>query len=1067
MGNNSYLYFLFLLWLSYLIVSSVLLFTRGFLLTRTVQRKNSTCLSHREIPCGENSAFQIHYEDQEQCSVEDKISSFITKYHSASSVCLPSRTRVVLLIVDALRYDFTVYNKKYENPLPFQNKLPVIHNLLEEHPERTRLYKFIADPPTTTMQRLKALTTGSLPTFIDAGSNFATSEINEDNIIDQLLRHNHGVVFMGDDTWNGLYPHRFTRNFPYPSFNVWDLDTVDNGVKENLYPELDNNDWSLLIGHFLGVDHCGHRYGPNHPEMERKLGEIDDVIRHVVSKINKTENMMLFVIGDHGMTSTGDHGGESTDEITAAMFVYSNQILSKIDTSESVKQIDLVPTLSTLLGIPVPFQNLGVLILDSLPVFTKHLELENWKFSLYSLWANVQQVFEYIKEYAENEGTFDENDLKTFQQRYSVLNAKIISIDSEEKFESFSKELIKFLTDLRQLCEVLWIQFDSYSMTRGLLFIFLTTFFAFVITDGIPTDTLSKVFSSSYILCSYVLVILGGSVSSVIYYFDLVDDLAKTSFFVTGFCSQIMLALLVVQNWDVITQNWYSKSKIKNISNLIARFVLIFNVCGLFSNSYIIEESFVLLFLLVTVVLIGAIGVASKKADANKKKTVSKFWSWSKLKFIILAVLVAIFVRGSAYFWRCRQEQQWCFGSYHEVGSGSKSETTKLQWTITVIFLGMFVFSTKEWLRNAGNMNGYSLTVTAVKFLPTTIVVCMSGYWAMRRVSSNKKSIGSLHSINSLAWSVYGLIGLGILVCILKPLYTYVLPTTNFHQEVNSIPALFKKIKNNITAQDKPDKDDIPVVYGMGTVYSAAFVTIGIYLTLLFALLLGDAVAPSSVIMFLTAAFVLIVTSVLRIEKATDIEQLFDVPNISILIWIILAQYFFYATGHQPSFPNISWEAAFIGTTGTFSNNVIPGTLIILNTFCSYILMGVLLPLLLITPFTVFVMIPSVCEKKQEFRLEASRGEVILFEKDRLMLTSMFSLAAKYILGHAIRVFASMLAATIHCRHLMVWNIFAPKLIFESIGMFITLGSVIVGYLILVRINNKTESLIQTLNKMS
>lgn len=46
--------------------------------------------------------------------------------------------------------------------------------------------KFIADAPTTTLQRLKGITTGSLPTFIDIGSNFATPEINEDNIIDQV-----------------------------------------------------------------------------------------------------------------------------------------------------------------------------------------------------------------------------------------------------------------------------------------------------------------------------------------------------------------------------------------------------------------------------------------------------------------------------------------------------------------------------------------------------------------------------------------------------------------------------------------------------------------------------------------------------------------------------------------------------------------------------------------------------------------------------------------------------------------------------------------------------------------
>lgn len=46
--------------------------------------------------------------------------------------------------------------------------------------------KLIADAPTTTLQRLKGITTGSLPTFIDVGSNFGTDEIIEDNIIDQV-----------------------------------------------------------------------------------------------------------------------------------------------------------------------------------------------------------------------------------------------------------------------------------------------------------------------------------------------------------------------------------------------------------------------------------------------------------------------------------------------------------------------------------------------------------------------------------------------------------------------------------------------------------------------------------------------------------------------------------------------------------------------------------------------------------------------------------------------------------------------------------------------------------------
>ncbi|CAG9863059.1 unnamed protein product [Phyllotreta striolata] len=1062
MGSNSYLYFLFLLWLSYLIVSSILLFTKGFLLSKAVQRKNSTCLSYSEVPCADSSDYHPNF-NNDACSIDDKLNSILLKYQSASSICLPSRTRVVLLIVDALRYDFTVFDEKISNPLPFQNKLPVINNLVKHHPNHSRLYKFIADPPTTTMQRLKGLTTGSLPTFIDAGSNFATSEISEDNLIDQLIRHKHGVVFTGDDTWNGLYPNRFTRNFPYPSFNVWDLDTVDNGVRENLRNELNNNDWSLLIGHFLGVDHCGHRYGPNHAEMERKLGEINEVINNTVAKINETENMVLFVIGDHGMTGTGDHGGDSPDEVTAAMFVYSNQPLSDFEMAvDSVKQVDLVPTLCTLLGVPVPFQNLGILILDSLPVFTKSEFLKNWQFSLYSLWANVQQVFGYIKEYAENEGTFDKEKLKSFQEKYSVMNAKIISVANEEQFQTFTVDAIQFLKDLRKLCEQVWIQFDSYSMIRGLLFIFLSTFFAFVIVDGMPADVLSKVFSSSFIYCSFAMLSVATVVAAVLYSLEMTEELFKMVFFLTAFVSQVMFALLIVQNWDDITSNWYTKRKSEGVSNIICRFILIFILGGLFSNSYIIEESFVLLFLLVTVVLIGSIGVNSRKIDAKKKSAPPKFWSWSKLKFVLLAIVVAVFVRGSAYFWKCRQEQQWCFG-LHIIGTNvTKTETTKLQWTVTVIFLGMFVFFTKEWLRNAGNMNGYSLNITLAKFLPTTIVVFMSGYWAMKRMPVNKQPSGSLNSMNSLPWAVYGLTAIGIFVCLFKPLYAYVLPS---YMRESSVPSLYRKIKN-IADKEKRD-EDIPIIYGMGTIYSAAFITIGIYLTLLFALLLGDAIAPSAVIMFFTAAFVLIVTSVLRIEKTTNIEQLFEVPNVSILVWIILAHYFFYASGHQPTFTDIAWEAAFIGTSGVFSSNFVPAALVIVNTFCSYILMGILLPLVLITPFTIFVTIPSICDKKPEIKSEACKGEVNLFERDKHMMTSVFILSCKYIIGHAIRVFASMLAATIHCRHLMVWNIFAPKLIFESIGMFVTLGSVMIGYLILMRINRQAEKLIQTLNKLN
>lgn len=161
--------------------------------------------------------------------------------NKSTEFCLPKKSKVILLVIDALKYDFGLYDEgelfstfttvnsttKTNNcpsgnkdPLPHENRLPIMRDLLHKQPHHTRLLRFRADPPTTTLQRLKGLTTGSLPTFIDVGSNFATPEINEDNIIDQMVRNNLSVVFMGDSTWVELFPNRFKRQYPFPSFNV-------------------------------------------------------------------------------------------------------------------------------------------------------------------------------------------------------------------------------------------------------------------------------------------------------------------------------------------------------------------------------------------------------------------------------------------------------------------------------------------------------------------------------------------------------------------------------------------------------------------------------------------------------------------------------------------------------------------------------------------------------------------------------------------------------------------------------------------------------------------------------
>jgi len=159
-----------------------------------------------------------------------------------SSTPTPRFSKAIIVVIDALRFDFmnpyddeALAERLHQEGTPdasyHLNKLPIVRELLAADPSRALLYRFEADPPTTTVQRLKGLTTGALPTFLDFRQNFHSPAIVEDNLIYQLKQAGKRLTFMGDDTWELLFPGAFDHSFPFPSFNTRDLDTVDNGVR--------------------------------------------------------------------------------------------------------------------------------------------------------------------------------------------------------------------------------------------------------------------------------------------------------------------------------------------------------------------------------------------------------------------------------------------------------------------------------------------------------------------------------------------------------------------------------------------------------------------------------------------------------------------------------------------------------------------------------------------------------------------------------------------------------------------------------------------------------------------
>ena len=75
------------------------------------------------------------------------------------------------------------------------------------------------------MPRVKAITTGSVPSFLDVILNFIESDTTsslagQDTWLAQIRANGGNLVFYGDDTWLKLFPDTFSRFDGTSSFFV-------------------------------------------------------------------------------------------------------------------------------------------------------------------------------------------------------------------------------------------------------------------------------------------------------------------------------------------------------------------------------------------------------------------------------------------------------------------------------------------------------------------------------------------------------------------------------------------------------------------------------------------------------------------------------------------------------------------------------------------------------------------------------------------------------------------------------------------------------------------------------
>ena len=160
------------------------------------------------------------------------------------------KSKVILLVIDSLRFNFLYYNKTLEGHdlSTTQNKFAKLNELAEKNPENFVFMKIFADAPTITIQKVTTMVTGYIPPYAELIDFIIRKPVKKDNIITKMHKANKNLVQLGDALWPFLFPNQFTESYPAEALVVTDFDSVDTAIERNIYSVVERNDFDFVVG---------------------------------------------------------------------------------------------------------------------------------------------------------------------------------------------------------------------------------------------------------------------------------------------------------------------------------------------------------------------------------------------------------------------------------------------------------------------------------------------------------------------------------------------------------------------------------------------------------------------------------------------------------------------------------------------------------------------------------------------------------------------------------------------------------------------------------------------------
>jgi len=312
------------------------------------------------------------------------------------------------------------------------------------------------------------------------------------------------------------------------------------------------------------------------------------------------------------------------------------------------------------MGTAIPFGNLGKVILEVLPAPMENPDVsESIAYATEAIVANIEQIMVYINTYSRYTHLFSKEKIALIANKFHHLRDELEHARDLASFVAFKTKSLKFLNFIRTLFEEIWVQFDSFLMSRGLVLTFLLLTFLFIVVEGVPQDKVEEALECGFLWWAYTVVGVCWAGSLVLQYLQVIEDWFLLSCVSSLTLSVFLLAIVVVHNWECVPVLGAKIHQSRALFDLIPRSIFLCSLFLFFSNSFVVEEAQVLYFLTVTsvcyvVFLRGTPREVStnSKGRRDDRTFVEKLFANPKVRASLLLFVFFGIIRLSINFWR-------------------------------------------------------------------------------------------------------------------------------------------------------------------------------------------------------------------------------------------------------------------------------------------------------------------------------------------------------------------------------------------------------------------------------